>query len=125
MVETGTAKPTPALESPLSVLICELTPITRPLESSSGPPELPGLIAASVWMALEIGKPLGDVIVRPSEETTPTVTVPARPNGEPMAMAWSPGAIALESPSGSGFRPPDTCDGSILSTARSDDGSVP
>jgi hypothetical protein len=29
-----------------------LTPITRPLPSSSGPPELPGLIAASVWIAL-------------------------------------------------------------------------
>ena len=28
-----------------------LTPTTRPAESSSGPPELPGLMAASVWMA--------------------------------------------------------------------------
>ena len=30
----------------------ELTPMTWPVESTSGPPELPGLIAASVWMAL-------------------------------------------------------------------------
>ncbi|SLA66416.1 Uncharacterised protein [Mycobacteroides abscessus subsp. abscessus] len=27
-----------------------LMPISRPAESSSGPPELPGLIAASVWI---------------------------------------------------------------------------
>ena len=26
-------------------------PITSPCELSSGPPELPGLMAASVWMA--------------------------------------------------------------------------
>ena len=32
--------------------IAELTPITRPAASTSGPPELPGLIAASVWIAL-------------------------------------------------------------------------
>ena len=30
----------------------EFTPITRALESTNGPPELPGLIGASVWMAL-------------------------------------------------------------------------
>src|SRR3954454_15008530 len=125
IVDTGTAKPTPALESPLSVLIWELTPITWPRPSSSGPPELPGLIAASVWIALAIGKPLGDWIVRPRAETTPTVTVPASPNGEPMAIAWSPGASEFESPSASGFRPPLTLPGSILSTARSDDGSLP
>ena len=41
------------------VAICELTPITRPAASSSGPPELPGLIAASVWMTSSIAKPLG------------------------------------------------------------------
>jgi hypothetical protein len=34
-----------------------LTPTTRPLESSSGPPELPGLTAASVWITLEISRP--------------------------------------------------------------------
>jgi hypothetical protein len=29
-------------------------PITRPSPSTSGPPELPGLIAASVWNAPEM-----------------------------------------------------------------------
>ena len=49
----GVAKPTPAL-SPLLVWIWSLSPITWPLASSSGPPELPGLIAASVWIAAGI-----------------------------------------------------------------------
>ena len=50
-VSIGMAKPMPTLPPPLPpVSICELMPITRPAASSSGPPELPGLIAASVWM---------------------------------------------------------------------------
>ena len=63
----GTAKPMPTLprEAP-PVAICELTPITRPSSSSSGPPELPGLIGASVWMTESIEKPLGAWISRPS-----------------------------------------------------------
>jgi hypothetical protein len=34
-----------------SVAIAELTPMIRPCESTSAPPEFPGLIAASVWIA--------------------------------------------------------------------------
>ena len=34
-----------------------LTPITSPRLSTSGPPELPGLRAASVWMMLSISRP--------------------------------------------------------------------
>ena len=60
-VFTGIAKPTPSLP-PDSLSICELTPMTLPLASSSGPPELPWLIAASVWIAFAIGLLLGDVI---------------------------------------------------------------
>ena len=54
----GMAKPTPMLplwplrSDPGARAMAELTPITWPCMSSSGPPELPGLIAASVWMAL-------------------------------------------------------------------------
>ena len=44
-----------ALMPSLPVWICEVTPITRPSASISGPPELPWLIAASVWIALSIG----------------------------------------------------------------------
>ena len=49
----GTAKPMPMLPCcpVVPVEICDVTPITRPAASSSGPPELPWLIAASVWIA--------------------------------------------------------------------------
>ena len=49
-VSIGTAKPMPTLPLlPLPpVAICELMPMTLPVASMSGPPELPGLIGASV-----------------------------------------------------------------------------
>ena len=34
-------------------------PMTSPCELSSGPPELPGLMAASVWMAFSMSWPRG------------------------------------------------------------------
>ena len=55
--------PTEPLPDP-PVSICALIPITRPRESTSGPPELPGLIDASVWRTLSIEKPLGALIDR-------------------------------------------------------------
>ncbi len=48
-VSTGTAKPMPA-DEPDSEMIAVLTSIRRPAESSRGPPELPGLIAALAWI---------------------------------------------------------------------------
>ena len=42
----GTEKPSVFASARIRVLI----PTTRPSRSISGPPELPGLIAASVWM---------------------------------------------------------------------------
>ena len=49
-----------------------LTPMTRPAESSSGPPELPGLMAASVWMTFSIENLLlPRSIERPTPETIP------------------------------------------------------
>ncbi len=68
----GTANPRPWLP-PVSVAICSLMPITRPSASISGPPELPGLMAASVWMPLGIRWPLGACRVRPTAETMPDV----------------------------------------------------
>ena len=44
---TGTAKPTPMLV-PVVLLMAVLTPMTSPCASNSGPPEFPGLMAASV-----------------------------------------------------------------------------
>ena len=120
-VSIGIAKPTPLLErAPVGpVSICALIPMTLPVASSRGPPELPGLIAASVCTAPEIWKPLGAVIVRPSAEMTPVVRDPCRPNGEPIAIAGSPTLISEDDPSASGFRPPSTSCGSTFSTARS------
>ena len=45
----GMAKPMPC-EPPEREKIAVLMPISRPLMSTSAPPELPGLMAASVWM---------------------------------------------------------------------------
>ena len=46
----GMANPSPMLPW-FGVKITELTPMTWPAALNSGPPELPGLMAASVWMA--------------------------------------------------------------------------
>ena len=91
-----------AAEPPPPVAIWELTPITRPAASSSGPPELPGLSAASVWITSSIANPLGAVIRRCSAETTPVVSVRSSPNGLPIATAGSPTCTSEESPSSSG-----------------------
>ena len=51
------------------------TPITSPRESTSGPPELPGLSAASVWSTSSISRPDFARSDRPRALTTPAVTV--------------------------------------------------
>jgi hypothetical protein len=65
----GMAKPIPFPEATMAVLI----PITSPAMLTSGPPEFPGLMEASVWMK-------SSYVVMPTSErpialTTPTVTV--------------------------------------------------
>ena len=74
-----------ALLPVLPVEICEVTPITRPAASISGPPELPWLIAASVWIAWSIGSVFGASICRCTALTTPVVSVRVKPNGLPIA----------------------------------------
>ena len=54
--------------------IAVLTPMSRPRESSSGPPLLPGLIAASVCTQPLMGLPPTPSTSRPSAETTPVVS---------------------------------------------------
>ena len=124
-VSDGIAKPMPTFPPPApAVAICEFTPITRPLASSSGPPELPGLIGASVWITLSMRKPLGASISRSRPETIPAVAVRSRPSGKPMAIAASPTSTESDSASASGVTPSAAL-ASTSSTARSDDGSVP
>jgi hypothetical protein len=105
------------------VLICWFTPITSPSAFSSGPPELPGLIEASVWIAPSIWNSVSDSIERSSAETTPIERELRWPNGLPIAATGSPTSIASESPNSSGWmsRP----SGSTLSSATSANGSNP
>ena len=93
-------------------------PTTAPRLSRSGPPELPGLIDASVWTNSSYG-PLP--MKRSLALTIPVVTVWSRPNGLPIAITGSPTWSRSESPSGSTGR----VAASILSSARSVGGSVP
>ena len=120
----GTAKPIPTLPpAPLPVSICELTPITRPSASISGPPELPLLIGASVWITWSIGKLFGACTLRWSALTMPAVTVRSSPNGLPIATTGSPTWTASESASASGVSA--FASASTSSSARSVEGSEP
>ncbi len=78
--------------------------MTSPRAFSSGPPELPGLIAASVCSTSAkrcsaIGNERAVALI------TPTLTVCARPNGLPIATTQSPGSILDESPNLISVRP--------------------
>ena len=68
--------------------IAVLMPSRLPATSTSAPPELPGLIAASVWM--KFSKVLMPSALRPSALTIPEVTVWPTPNGLPIASTTSP-----------------------------------
>ena len=81
----GIANPTPTLASTVPPSICAFTPTTRPLRSSIGPPELPWLIGASVWIAFGIVRPFGAWMSRPVALTIPAVIVRSSPNGLPIA----------------------------------------
>ena len=71
-------------------MIAVLMPITRPRESTSGPPELPGLSATSLWMIPSMACPSLARIVRPSALTTPADTVELKPSGLPIATTSCP-----------------------------------
>ncbi|MDT4852089.1 hypothetical protein FQZ97_863090 [compost metagenome] len=85
-------------------------PITSPRMLISGPPELPGLIATSVWMN---GRK--SPVSRCLALTMPAVTVFSSPNGEPMAITHSPTRSRFTSPIFTGARPVT----SIFTTATS------
>ena len=80
--------PEPASLPPI-LAIAEFTPISSPFIFTRAPPELPGLIAASVWMASSTvtspPEPSPAATGRSSALTMPVVTVPCRPSGEPIA----------------------------------------
>jgi len=81
------AKPMPC-EPPVREYIALLIPTRLPEASTNAPPELPGLIAASVWM--KFSNVLIPKCVRPSALTMPAVTVWPTPKGLPIASTQSP-----------------------------------
>jgi hypothetical protein len=106
--------------------MAELMPMTSPRTLTSGPPEFPGLIAASVWMKSWMlpwparGSPAR---ARPLALTMPEVTVKvsASPRGLPMASTNSPTRASSLLPRAIGGR----LVASILTTATSVLGSAP
>ena len=87
---TGMAKPRPMLPAiePRGLKLAVLMPISSPLRLTSAPPELPGLMLASVWM--KFWKPAPGRLLRPTAEMIPLVTVWPTPNGLPIATTKSP-----------------------------------
>ena len=97
----GIAKPMPSYCS--ETIFAELMPMTCPYMLTSGPPELPGLIAASVWMyvmPLELYSPTE----RFRPETMPPVREPENcsPPGLPMASTSCPMTSSSELPNSAG-----------------------
>ena len=103
-------------------MIAVLMPTTSPCDDTSGPPELPGLSAASVWIRSSISRPVLARSERPSAETTPAVTVDSKPSGLPIAMTSWPRLSRRESPSGANGRVRLSL---IRTSARSVSGSSP
>ena len=67
-----------------SVRIDALMPTSSPLRLASAPPELPGLMGASVWI-MALTPPLAFGTGRLTDETMPAVTVCCSWKGLPMA----------------------------------------
>ena len=65
-------------------------PMTCPYILTSAPPELPGLMAASVWMHSILKLEFSERTCLPIADTMPLVTVLVRPAGLPMATTFSP-----------------------------------
>jgi len=136
-LDTGTANPIPSA----CIAVAVLMPTTRPVSSRSGPPELPGLIAASVWMnrtrsaqrgvvaalSPEPGAFRGAAMDRPRLDTIPNVTVWSRPMGWPMATTQSPTRSVASLPIGAGGSSDRRLEGgtSTASTATSVCASAP
>ena len=105
-VSDGIAKPMPAAAPPSCGLVAASVgmPITCPSRFTSAPPLLPGLIAALVWIALirTAELPCPSDTVRPVADTMPSVTVPVRPSGLPIASTISPTRTEADLPNDAG-----------------------
>ena len=113
----GIEKPIPI--DPVGPNIAVLIPITSPSILNKGPPELPWLIDASVWIKSSY---LDNPILLFLAEIIPEVTVPPKPNGFPIAITQSPILALSESPN---FTGTNFSSVSIWRTAISIPGSAP
>ena len=96
-------------------------PITRLWMSTSAPPELPGLIAALVWIIIGNVTLLSSCTASRKALTIPSVTLDRSPSGLPIAIARSPTSSFDESANVAGLRrAPET-----LITARSSGANEP
>mmetsp|Transcript_12376 Transcript_12376/g.34026 ORF Transcript_12376/g.34026 Transcript_12376/m.34026 type:complete len:294 (+) Transcript_12376:350-1231(+) len=100
-VSMGMARPTPA-KVPLPVRMAVFTPTTRPSESNSGPPLLPGLMDASVWMTPLMGRPPTPSIFLETPLMMPRLRLCSRPKGLPNAKTFCPTRRFAEVPRGRG-----------------------
>ena len=89
--------------------------------STSAPPELPGLIAALVWITDGSVTPPSSCIAWRNPLTIPSVTLDCKPRGLPMAIATSPTLSFDESAKVAALR----FGAEILITARSSGGKAP
>ena len=81
----GMAKPMPSMEASEEEALADTMPTAWPYRSNKGPPELPELMAVSVW-SIFIMVPSLMVMVRSLAETSPPVRVKvSSPRGLPMA----------------------------------------
>ena len=109
--------------------MAELTPTSSPFMLTSAPPELPGLIAASVWMASSTvfwfcASPPA-ATGRFSALMMPVVTVPSSPSGEPIATTSWPTRRFAEEPNVTGVSPDDALGphhGDVAARIGADDG---
>ena len=97
----GMAKPILSMEASLVELLEYLAlviPITSPYILNKGPPELPELMAQSVWIRFMVTL-LESVTSRSSALTEPEVSENvSSPRGFPMATTSSPTLVLSESP---------------------------
>ena len=120
MRSTGTANPMFWAPGRIAVVI----PMTCPHGSSSGPPEFPGLIDASVWIIGSASDHAAPGTIRLTAETIPRVSVWSNPSGLPIAYTSTPTANRDESPSVATGSDPFV-GGGILMSAMSKIGSAP
>mmetsp|Transcript_9603 Transcript_9603/g.35195 ORF Transcript_9603/g.35195 Transcript_9603/m.35195 type:complete len:227 (-) Transcript_9603:1033-1713(-) len=111
-----------------SARIAALMPMTSPNSFTNGPPELPGLMAQSIWIysPLWACRPISAALLC-KLLITPRVIVLLRPRGFPMAMTKSPVSSDALSPRGASTKSSGglVSAPTIFTTARSRSSSFP